>query len=215
MLIRFIMRSLFRFLLNIRNRKKLKNKNFTIISSNCIGGFINHELKERFNSPTVNLFFKPKDYLKFISNLRHYIQDCNLKENISLSKKYGYPVGNLDDLTIYFQHYDSFSLAKEKWIERSKRINWDNLYFIMVERDGCTFKQIKEFDNMSFEHKVIFTAKKYSNIPSSFYIEGSSKNGEVVDLLQYQNKISLEFWIDNFDYVSFLNKKNLSKSKEN
>ena len=33
-----------------------------------------HELGERFNSPTVNLFFKAEDYLKFLENLDYYLK---------------------------------------------------------------------------------------------------------------------------------------------
>ena len=45
-------------------REKLKNNDFTIISSECAGGVIYHDLGLRFDSPTINLWFKPDDYLK-------------------------------------------------------------------------------------------------------------------------------------------------------
>ena len=57
-----------------RYRKKLKNKDFTIISSNCNGAVITSDLGIRFNSPTVNLFFYPDDYLKFVSNIKFYVE---------------------------------------------------------------------------------------------------------------------------------------------
>ena len=64
--------------INKPNRKKLKNKNPSIISSNCNGGFIYHDLNLKFFSPTINLFFYPKDYIKFIANLEYYSK-CELK----------------------------------------------------------------------------------------------------------------------------------------
>ena len=41
---------------------------FTIISSNCIGGVIYSDLHRKFLSPTINLFFSAKDFLKFVFN---------------------------------------------------------------------------------------------------------------------------------------------------
>lgn len=46
------------------------------------------------------------------------------------SEKYGYPVGKLEDIHVYFTHYETFEQAKQKWIERLKRLNMDNLYMI-------------------------------------------------------------------------------------
>lgn len=33
------------------------------------------------------------------------------------SEKYGYPVGKLEDIHVYFTHYETFEQAKQKWIE--------------------------------------------------------------------------------------------------
>ena len=40
---------------------------FTIISSNCIGGVIYSDLHRKFLSPTINLFFSAKDFLNGIN----------------------------------------------------------------------------------------------------------------------------------------------------
>ena len=40
-----------------RNRKRLKNRSFSLVTNNCIGGIISHDMHLRFLSPTVNLFF--------------------------------------------------------------------------------------------------------------------------------------------------------------
>lgn len=62
-------RAFLRTALNSENKKRLANRNFTILCNNCVGGVILHELGERFNSPTVNLFFGAEDYIKFWKNL--------------------------------------------------------------------------------------------------------------------------------------------------
>lgn len=52
-------------IINNRNKQLLKNKNFSLISSNCLGGFMLHNLNIRFNTPTINLFFTLKIILNF------------------------------------------------------------------------------------------------------------------------------------------------------
>ena len=66
-------RAFLRTALNSENKKRLANRNFTILCNNCVGGVILHELGERFNSPTVNLFFGAEDYIKFLEKLDYYL----------------------------------------------------------------------------------------------------------------------------------------------
>ncbi len=56
-------------------RKRLRNKNKTptIISNNCIGGIIYHDLGLEFMSPTINLFFKNEDFFTFLNDIEYYI----------------------------------------------------------------------------------------------------------------------------------------------
>ena len=56
------------------NRMRLHNSNFTIISNNCAGGIMYHDLGERFNSPTVNLMFYASDFFTFLENLHEALE---------------------------------------------------------------------------------------------------------------------------------------------
>ena len=186
--------------------KQISNRECSIISINCVGGVVSHELHLRFNSPTVNLWFKTKDYLKFLNNLNYYIHSCELVQDIELSNQYMYPVGALEDIRIFFQHYKSFDDAKSKWIERAKRIHWNNLYIIMVQGNDCTENDLAEFDRLNFKHKVCFTAKEYPEYCCSYYIKGSQKNEKSVrNLCDYKGKLTGKLWLDEFDWISFLN----------
>ena len=56
--------------------RKIKNGFPTEISQYyaiTVWGVILHELGERFNSPTVNLFFGAEDYIKFLEKLDYYL----------------------------------------------------------------------------------------------------------------------------------------------
>ena len=49
---------------NIFQRKRLINRDFSLISSNCNGAVILHDLGLSFKSPFVNLWIKPNDFIK-------------------------------------------------------------------------------------------------------------------------------------------------------
>lgn len=55
-------------------RRRLKNRNFTLLSNNCNGGFVYHDLGIRFNSPTINLFFYSNHFFDFLEHLDDYLK---------------------------------------------------------------------------------------------------------------------------------------------
>lgn len=168
------------------------------------GGVILHELGERFNSPTVNLFFGAEDYIKFLEKLDYYLGQTLVEAQSDKD----YPVAKLDDITIYFMHYPSFDEAKRIWEKRTERINRDNLYVILVQQNGCTEELLKKFDELPYKHKLALTACPMPEIKCSYYISGSEQpNGDVMDLCKYKGKFTGRRWIDDYDYVGFLNMK--------
>ena len=54
-------------------RRQLRDSCFTIISNNCWAGTVYRYFGLPYLSPTVGLYFFASDYVKFASNLRHYI----------------------------------------------------------------------------------------------------------------------------------------------
>lgn len=185
-------------------RKRLKNLNPTIISSNCNGGIIYHDLNLPFNSPTINLSMDTDDFIKLVSNLKYYLD----QEIVEVEdKNYNFPCGMLDDIKIRFNHYKTFQEAVDKWNERKKRINWDNIYVMGIDGDNATYESLKKFDELPYENKVIFTHKSYPEIKSSYYIKGFEDKGEVGVLIHFRDKFWIRRYLDDFDYVSFFNKK--------
>ena len=189
-------------------RRRLKNLYPTIIASNCNGGIILHDLGLKFNTPTINLYFFPGDFIRFVSNLDLYLT----KELEETNSEFDYPVGMLGDVKVFFMHYSSFKKAKQKWEERAKRINKDNLFIMMTDKNGCTLEQMKEFDKLPYR-KVIFTHLPQKDIKSSVYIKGFENENEVGVLSDWKPGFWKRRWVDDFDYVSFLNEKSISLSK--
>lgn len=145
-----------------------KLENISIISSNCIGGVLSHDYKLKFMSPTVNLFMLPNDYIKFVKNIRHYIQ-CDVTEITNTNAPY--PLGKLDDITLFFVHYPSFEFARAKWNERKQRIHFENLFLVFTDQNGCSEENVKEFSKFPYP-KVFFTSqKKYAKYDFAVYMD--------------------------------------------
>ena len=192
---------------NLQNRFKrlrLKNQHFTVISNNCIAGCVLHDLGQRFYTPTVNLYIPFPDYTKFLQNLRHYVWAEIEDITSSLSTC---PIGLVGgEIKVYFLHYKTFDDAKEAWCRRRERIDWENLYVVLVERDGCTADDLKEFDSLPYPNKIAFTHKKYPFIKSSFCIKGYEGKLELGNIMDYTGPFGKRVY-DQFNWVRFFNQR--------
>lgn len=184
---------------NKSERQKLKNHNFTILSQNCIGGVIYSDLGEKFLSPTVNLYMDSLDFIKFLENIEYYL---NI-EKMEFTKS-EYPIGYLEDLIIHFVHYKNAREAQEKWNERKKRINWENLFVIMTDRDGCNPEIMHRFDKLPYKNKIMFTHQK-EKYDWAIYLKRYEKEKEVGSLVEFANVFGTRFYQESFDCVEWLN----------
>lgn len=185
-------------------RLRLKNRTASIISANCNGTFIYHDMKLRFLSPTINLSFDMNDFVKFAGNLKYYL---SLPLTEIDDPRFDFPCGMLGDIEIRFNHYKSFDEAFKKWKARKERLNLDNIYIIGSDRDGCSYDTIKKFEGLPFKNKVIFTHKPYPEFSSAYYIKGFENEECVGVLSDFTNRFFVRRYLDSFDYVTFLNRK--------
>lgn len=144
----------------------------------------------------------PGDFIKYLKNIKHYMA-CDLR--FIEKRDISYPVGLADDVEIYFQHYHSEHEAKSKWIERTQRINLDNLFILMTDRDGCTLEDLKEFNELPYKNKVVFTHLPLKDIESHFYIKGFENKKSVGHCFEYKNFYTGRKIYDDFDYVKWFN----------
>lgn len=180
-------------------RKRLKNKEFSIVCPNCIGGVISHRLNQRFLSPTVNLWMHQKEFLKFVSNLPYYID----QELVFIKSEYDYPVAVIDDVRIYFNHSKTKEDAANDWNRRKNRIQYDNLYIIMYDRDGITTEDILKLREIPCKNKIVFSEHSHPEIDYIVKIKPTNRvNGQ-----QYLDKDWFGFrtFEKQFDYVKWLN----------
>lgn len=190
-----------RRLRNARFRRKLKNTEFTIFASNCNGTMIAHDLGQQFRSPFVNLWLTSEDFVRFLEQSRTYLE----QELIFIESQYPYPVAKLGDIKLYFQHYATNEQAREAWDRRKERINWDNLFVMMTDRDNCTKELLCRFDALPYENKVVFTHVPMPDIASAVYIPGFEDQNSVGVCSEFVDSWRGKRYYDSFDFVGWLN----------
>ena len=193
--------------INRINRSRLNDtaKSASILSMNCNGGIISHDLGLQFQSPTVNLYFRAEDFIKFCENLVYYLAidhfiPCN---DPSIIGSRTYPIAYLGDLVLYLVHYQSVEEAEAKWNERKKRVNWDNIVIFNTDREGMTENLKDRFELLPYR-KVMFTHLPDEKHLSCFYIKGYEKDS-CVGIITDHDSCDGTRPIDQFDYVSLLN----------
>ena len=184
-----------------RKRSRLKNTDFTIISSNCGGTLIYYDMELPYLTPTVNLSIEMNDFVRMVENLEWYMG----QEMVEVKGENSYPVGMLGDVRIQLVHYESFDEGFRKWEERKRRINWDNLFIIGTDRDGCTYETIRRFEQLPYKNKVIFTHVRYPEFSSAYHIKGFEDRNELGVITFYKKQFLKRRYLDDFDYVGFLN----------
>ena len=187
------------------NRKRLKNSDFSLITNECTGGVISHDLHLKFKSPTVNLYFHDEEFILFCEHLTEYLQLDLVQDD---SKDLSFPVGVLQgkygEVHIYFMHYSTFDEANVKWNERKKRVNFERIYVIM-HMPEFNEDLIRRFSKIPIKNKVVITSKHMNlvafGMKKGFY-EKSYYPGKILDY----SPLGLYRYLDDFDYVKFFNK---------
>lgn len=164
-----------------RMRKQLHNKNITFLCPNCIGGILFHDLGLRFMSPTVNLMMTQTDFVKFVLNMEYYL---NEKFVFYTDPQYSCPCAHLDDIDIHFTHYHTEQEAENKWQDRVKRIQKENIFIFLEERDGLTKEEILKLSTLKVKGIVVFTANEYEDIPYAVFIKKYQRQGEIGNILK-------------------------------
>lgn len=183
-----------------------KDKNFSIICNNCLGGFIYQHYNIEYRTPTLGLFFLARDYVKFLSDIKFYLskQLEFIKPNESIyyeefkksDLSIDFPIAKLSDIEIFFMHYKTEDEVLEKWNRRINKINWNNLIIIFAENETCNLEIIKQFDALPFKNKICFTRDDHKEIKSSCFIE---------EMKDPKRSWDMETIMKHFDISKFIN----------
>ena len=162
----------------------------SIISNNCVGGALLHDLGLQYQSPTVDLQIMPEEYPKFCKYINDYIQ-CELieckPENLSgwhrdcLINMYGeippYPLALCGDILICFRHYNSYEEGRDKWNARRKRFDPEHIGYIFYVMDKKYYPYLYEFIECDFPNAVVFTENFNTTLGNPYVITPERKDG--------------------------------------
>lgn len=139
----------------------------SIISQNCFGGLLYNRMDLPFCSPTINLFFKCDDFIKFCTNFSEYINIEPVLDHYSHDEhtKIDYPVAKINDIEIHFNHDNIFEEAIKKWDTRRTRLNFNN-FLIVMRAEGSDM--LNGYRNIPYR-KICFTSFK-SEEPDTYYL---------------------------------------------
>ncbi len=184
-------------------RKLFKGDTPTIISNTCVSGFIYEYMNMPLLSPTINAGMTGKDYIKFCSNMKHYL-DLDLvishwEKGVTNPGSYEELLAcKLDDIEISFGHLKSEDGVVERWNLIKERINWNRIVFVMEEiryRMPIGQKEIEAFKKLDGK-KLMF--QSITNVANS--------DGTVIfaprDFLSDRRGTALENY---FDLLSWFN----------
>ena len=155
-------------------RKKVHAEAVTILSQNCIGGVFYHDMGMQFLSPTINTFIPEPGYLRMVLNLREYMA---MEPEIHWGEEY--PIGMLGDVQIHFMHYKTCQEARESWLRRVKRINYDKILVLCTDRDGFDDEAYALWKQIPYP-KVLFTAHPEYTEDAVHFPEFSGAVGDLI-----------------------------------
>lgn len=205
-----VIKKVYRRFTRILNRIRLHNRDFSIITNTCIGGVISHELGEQFRSPLVNCWMIDKDFYKFAIHLREYL-DLPLRFVRGIDDT---PTAWCGDILIHFNHYSSDEEANAKWLQRTARINWNNLFFITSDQpfieEGIDIfpDEIRALTKITgCKGVAVFSPRKWDDdiMPYIIPYRKDERGDFSATYMNDHTRIGTWCWEHVFDYVSWLN----------
>jgi uncharacterized protein (DUF1919 family) len=199
-------------------RRKLVDKEFSLICNNCVAGLIYQKFGLKYTSPTVGLYFFSEDYITFLENFKYYIKQplkfVNTSKHLEANqqrkvKKYpaglfrkisNYPIGVLgDNIEIHFLHCKDEIEANDKWTRRTSRLHLNRLFFIYSDRDNFREEFFHRYEKLNFEHKIFFSSKLRANSNCTVFIPDYAKEPQVGDSVvsrRYEKYIDIIKWLN-------------------
>jgi len=117
---------------DFRRYSSLRENPITILSDDCWGGYVYHNLDLPFTSPLINIYWPRDSYCKFIQDPIFYLEQPLCKERDGVPRENIFPIGRLGEgnqsVQLHFVHARSFQEAKELWDRRRKRININRIF---------------------------------------------------------------------------------------
>lgn len=165
--------------------KRLRHKDFSILSQNCVGGVLYHMLGMQMLSPTINMFIEDENFLKLAQEPYKYIHDLEpfpIMEQYCDGKIDPHPVIGVGDIRLNCLHYQSCEQAIKDWNRRRKRFNFGKMFAISTTWDMHDNKNYIDSIRLLEYPYVLFSFDKI-DAPNTIILDHSiwnkDTNGEI------------------------------------
>lgn len=193
-----------------RRARRLVGESPSILSNDCVGGVMTHELRRPFCSPTVNLYFESHDgFLSYVEDIAYYtaseLKACG--SGLGAASGREYPIGVLcgderhSDVRIHFLHYHTFEEAYKKWETRTRRICPERIA-VVLHADVIDERIMERFAALPYAKKVVIAYEP--SISPFVYTLRFLTDFNAGRLLRFKGCTGRRY-LDEFDYAAFLN----------
>ena len=185
---------------------KTKGSNVRILSSNCIGGLLYHDMGKSFDSPTINCTVFGMDFIELCNNPEKYF---TIVPTFSGKHKQGYPIADVGGIKVNCVHYKNIDDFNEKWLRRCERFLLNSekeIVVISCDAQIKTDEEIEAFHNLPYR-KVCFTVNPEPKYPEFVYVPCYADQERVGDLTAYAGLTGERIFQKYFNFIEFLNGK--------
>lgn len=177
----------------------------TILSDDCWGGSVYHDLCLPYTSPTVNIGWPIDSFCKFILDPFYYLaQPLQMKREGDFSTGQ-YPVGALGEkerqIELNLIHASNFSSMKELWDRRKARTNPSRIFVKMTLNDPLV--AWKAPIDSTWNADAFLDAFKQVQYPKICFLCGGSKRENEVYLKRFEAEVYQKA-VPNFDYGNYV-----------
>jgi len=189
---------------------KLRESNISILANWCLGGVLHKELGLPYLSPTINhRCLSENGYMEFLRDYKKYLgMDIKLMAGWEEGHHMFVPRGIIDDKIVwYFAHTEDEVKEAEKWNERRKRVNFENIAALMLlenEEEAYLFDELPIEKKLGFYYKDL-GLKSVIPTPEWLQLKGKTKlefNYGLYLMKKYTNNYGRA---SNIDWLRFLN----------
>ena len=193
---------------------RLYRRDFTLISQNCLGGVLYHLLGMRFLSLTINMFIEDENFVKFVEKIDYYIQldakpmcECYIDP---IDPTIRYPKISVGDIELSCLHYETCQDAVERWNERRKRVNTENLFVIANSWNLHNNKELAKRIVECPYKTILFSLEDWSDLPNCVSLKGNywetdSRGVVRPNLTDLKPKGCHYYFEEQFDFIKWLN----------
>ena len=177
----------------------------SIIANNCAAGRMLHDLGQRLDTPTVNLWMTFSDFLDLVEHL-HDALAGDLVEVKDLDEDN--PVADLcfgtHKLRLHFLHETTFGEAKADWERRRRRVDPDRTFVVATDNSDASATELDRFLQLPFPKRMFvkdaWKAERLGKV--GVLVHGHFRNGFNIHdfpgwfgVRHYQRSLDFAAWI--------------------